>query len=230
MGTHLKALLFALLALPVFAFDAMDFDEDWSLATQFTDVLEGLVAWWKLDGNANDSAGANNGVVSGATVTDGKINLAYSFDGARDYIEVADASAVKLSGDFTISMWLKTTTTDNLVVFETDRNSGYSVQTFNHYIAITIGSKQLNTSTKFDPSDNLWNHVVFVIADVPKVYANGTAVVSGLSALTPNYSSGPLYFGGRGPNFTFNGSIDDVRIYNRALSSNEVAQIYNLYK
>jgi hypothetical protein len=71
----------------------------------------GLVGYWPFNGNANDESGnGNNGVVNGASLTTdrfGNANSAYSFNGSSNYIQISDASALRLSEtDYTISVWI----------------------------------------------------------------------------------------------------------------------------
>lgn len=69
-----------------------------------------LVAWWKFENDANDSAGANHGTVHGNPVyVDGKVGRAISFDG-NDYVDCGKPDSLNFgAGDWTISVWIKTT-------------------------------------------------------------------------------------------------------------------------
>ena len=58
------------------------------------DITDGLIAHWKLDSDATDSAGTNDGIIYGAVSTAGKIDGALSFDGVDDYVDVGDSLAL----------------------------------------------------------------------------------------------------------------------------------------
>ena len=72
----------------------------------------GLVGYWPFSGNANDaSSNGNNGTVNGASLTtdrNGNANSAYSYDGVNDYIQVPHSSSISITGDITMSAWVKT--------------------------------------------------------------------------------------------------------------------------
>ena len=70
-------------------------------------LTDGLVAHWKLDGNANDSAGSNNGTIYGATPVTGQIDGALEFDGVNDYVNLGNPASLNFSGAITISAWIK---------------------------------------------------------------------------------------------------------------------------
>ncbi|OHB63343.1 MAG: hypothetical protein A2168_02495 [Planctomycetes bacterium RBG_13_50_24] len=71
-----------------------------------------LVAWWKFENDANDSAGSNNGTIHGnPTYVDGKVGRAISLDG-DDYVDCGNPDSLNFgTGDWTISAWIKTTQT-----------------------------------------------------------------------------------------------------------------------
>jgi len=68
---------------------------------------EGMVAHWKLDGNADDPVGGNHGTVHGNPVwTIGKIDGALEFDGDGDYVDCGNDSSLNLTNNFSISVWV----------------------------------------------------------------------------------------------------------------------------
>ena len=215
-----------------------------------TGLSTGLVAYYPLDGNANDASGnGNNGVVTGALpVADrkGTPNAAYAFDGVSANIAVPDSPSLGVTNAFTISAWVKP-------------NAGYGQE----YVgAIEIVSKWGAVgNASYSLSTNAQGHVLFLTHDgvtsnwlkgqgqaqaqpfvlpvgqwthVACVYSNGTKYL---------YINGQLYGSQQAPapmvstvglsigsaplllDF-FNGAIDDVRIYNRALSAAEVAALF----
>ncbi|MHC4605112.1 MAG: hypothetical protein ACYS6W_17490, partial [Planctomycetota bacterium] len=86
----------SLIDLQVFAGQWLDMDM----------LVEGMVAHWKLDGDANDSAGDNDGTVYGNSVwTAGQVDGALYFDGAGDYVDCGNDSSVNVTNNFSISAW-----------------------------------------------------------------------------------------------------------------------------
>lgn len=220
-------------------------------------VSDGLVAWYKLNGDGTDSSGNGyDGTVYGATATTdrfGSSNKAMSFDGSNDYIIVDGTDEdLRITGDITISMWVKRTGTINdtkqLVICSADEtaksletnflysfgisHNGTSTFFIHHYDS---GSgEQVNFS--YVPPLNEWNHIC-VVRDSSltkvKLYVNGVFYAEGYySNNAQKASSGNLQklrIGGAGSwwsDSSFEGDIDDVRIYNRVLTSDEIWQIY----
>jgi len=211
-------------------------------------ITDGLVGWWPLNGNANDiTVNGNDGTVSGATVSSGLDQLCYSFDGVDDYINLGSSSVFNFgSNDFSISCWLKTSVTGKrrCLVDKSRLDSstgGYSLEvSTGNVIAVeyfdgTTPSPSL-VGTKLI-TDNVWHHVVlvWVAANIlnRNIYIDGE--VDSISRNVDNTgidSSNPLQIAATTISSTYNfgGSIQDVRIYNRALSAEEVKIQYELTK
>jgi hypothetical protein len=212
----------------------------------WADLNDGLVAHYPFEGNANDeSENGNHGTVYGATLTEdrlGNIDSAYSFDGTDDYIQIADTSNLDLSQEFTIQAWI-------------NPNSGYGVQQASHIdIVSKWGSGGIDNAayllginnqgnilpwtysgtagSYFKGSQtvpiNTWTHVLMArTRNTSKVYINGALDTSFDNAKLPQNSNYDLFIGQEpvGGN-NFSGMIDDIRIYNRALSEDEIKALY----
>ena len=214
--------------------------------TQLAQVAptSGLVAHWKFDGNTNDSAGTNNGsLVGGPTFTTGKVSQALSFDGVDDYVEVPYQASIAPQ-QLTFSTWVKANSFAN-----TDWNSaignqgrhewsdgyyGLAVDTSGLVIALlNIGDGSTNAFYLSSPSalsTGAWHHLAMTYENSTlRLYVNGSEVNNRTIGRIRTQSNLPLRIGQRGDaGYFFNGQIDDVRIYNRALSAQEVLDIYNL--
>ena len=206
-------------------------------------VDNGLVAWYKLNGDATDSSGnGHNGTVYGAVATTdrfGTSNKAMNFDGSNDYINVGSAN-INLRGDNSLSAWIKTTNTASSdyadIVYITDNNYYLvlqQIQNTGHIrFAYDVGdaAHRLDETVK-NINDGHWHHIVGISDysnNKQKIYIDGILVASSSNAgpSGTNYNS---YFAiGKHPSNIqyWNGSIDDVRIYNRALTDEEVWQLY----
>ena len=213
-------------------------------ANTFAQVIptNGLVAYYPFNGNANDiTVFANHGIVNGATLTtgrNGKANSAYSFNGSSSYI-VSNAVFNNILGakSRTVSFWLKTNspTRQSAVLFgaQTACYAKFNVEVSQ----VSNASARLVTGCdafEYPASvlNNNWNNIICVLDSVSattgigKIYVNGT-LVGTTGAITVNTQSGNIYFGQDGNSNKLNGSIDDVCIWNRALTSAEISSVVN---
>ena len=79
----------------------------------------GLISWWKAENNAYDSVGGNHGTLQdGATYATGKVGQAFSFDGSSDSVTVGDSSFPAGNSDRSVSLWIKTSQTDEKYYFQ----------------------------------------------------------------------------------------------------------------
>ena len=210
-----------------------------------------LMAHYALDEGSGtiavDSSGnGNNGTISGgATFTTGKIGQALSFDGVNDYINIPNNTTLSPTGDMTLSAWVKfwQLGTD-LARVQKIVYKGHNVTPWESYELMMDATNQIvfnragGTNSYAGAgytgavSKGVWYHIVGVSQGLTmKIYINGTDStnwkyndVSG-SFLQSNMD---LRIGNNPWNSEhFNGDIDDVRIYNYALSSQEVTNLYN---
>ena len=201
----------------------------------------GLIAHWELNGNANDSVGSNDGTVYGATWTDGVFGQALQFDGDDDYVGGTTSPFGFEDSTFTVSAWAKTTVLGgNSIVSEGAWSSG------GWHLAFKEGSvgvmlkdgtpNQLNAYSNYSIdtfNDGTWHHIAAVIAtsttdplgNHADVYVDGSIVStleSQLYAYIPSPDSWRIGARPAGTVTFFCGSIDDVRIFDGALSSEEI--------
>jgi len=188
---------------------------------------------------ANDASGTgNNGTLNGASWNgSGKYGGALSFDGANDWLTVADANNLDLTTGMTLEAWVYPTALNswetallkeagNELAYSlyADNNgndtggprrpAGYIRQGSNSYTA--TGSSQLPLNT--------WTHLAATYdGSALRLYVNGTQVSSLARSGSINTSTGPLRVGGNAVwGEYFNGSIDEVRVYSRALTTAEI--------
>ncbi|OHA29641.1 MAG: hypothetical protein A3B08_03430 [Candidatus Taylorbacteria bacterium RIFCSPLOWO2_01_FULL_43_44] len=208
----------------------------------------GLVGYWTFDEGtglrANDFSGKNNyGTLSGTTKptwVSGKHGKALSFDGTSGYVDAGNQSSVNLTTAITASVWIKynvdpKTLRYNGIISKQVSTNAYQLQTYStdgriEFVigtGVTAAASISNTVLK----QGAWYHIVgtFDGSNV-RMYVNGIADGTPAPYVgTIPISSNNLVIGKNydGTNKFFNGLIDDVRIYSRALSA---AEIYNLYK
>ena len=198
----------------------------------------GLVGYWPFNGNANDESGnGNNGTVNGATLTEdrfGNGNKAYEFFNST--IEVPHNQNLGFGSDasFSVSFWFNKTTNNSPYHFMGKRVNGSP--TFNWQLGGT------NNETSFGSSPpGLYVGAIFSSAQLNSVWTLLTGVYdngnwklfqNGLQVLSNNAQAGPdsncpLTFGNSGSYEYFGGSLDDIGIWNRALTADEVLALYN---
>jgi hypothetical protein len=205
---------------------------------------KGLIGYWKLDGNAKDSTPyGNDGTIYGnaSSTTDrhGQANYAYNFGGGIDKI-ITGTYFPEISTEFTVSAFVKPGTAQ-IAYANIWGNHGGSTQgivlqqdnasTNNYYLAYG-DSSDWHLSSNASLTADVWQHVIAIKTTTAlKIYVDGVEVVNtpdtGTVAANPvtNFRIGLGYSSGR----NFNGSIDDVRVYNRALSADEVSDLYHSY-
>ena len=192
----------------------------------------GLVGWWPFNGNANDeSVNGNNGVVNGPILTTDRFsnsNKAYSFDGVNDNINPLQNNLPFGTTARTISIWFQRIGTGgNLFSYG-------SANTSNAYM-IAIGANIISNQGWADdfpvyPSiDNSWHNVVCTFDGLNSTIYLDNSNLGSNSMTSWNTIAGSFYFGTRVLNDMafFNGNIDDIAIWNRVLSTQEIADLYN---
>ena len=198
----------------------------------------GLLAFWPFTGNTNDvTANANHLTNNGATLVadrNGVANAAYSFNGTGNYLEKTTPSFVfSPSGTFSISFWLNRPSTTGGVAMMS--GSG----TANNFIWLFSGNSNNNVfGTNKQQSAwiwanspyslNQWEHYVCMyINGVMRVYRNGVLEVSATYTHTGALATAlPFYIGKDIGTSYFNGSIDDIAIWNRSLTNCEIQKMY----
>jgi hypothetical protein len=212
----------------------------------------GLVGYWPFCGNANDESGnGNNGTVNGATVTTdrfGNANSAYNFDGVDDFIQVPNSNSISITGDITMAAWVNTLGYNNqnyqtiLSKRETYWTWEYNMTLSYHTNivhdtkliasrALGMGNGQQVWSTNSYIPNN-WEYWVATISNGQlKLYKNGVLDTTQPFTLVPNNQNCPLLFGKNtlsDNSEQFLGKIDDIGIWNRALTQEEITNLYNV--
>ena len=209
----------------------------------------GLVGWWPFNGNANDESGnGNNGTVNGATLTTdrfGVVNKAYSFDGTNSNIVIADNALLRPT-NITISVWVKTDLSPltGTIVSKTNFSNAQGEQYVidvastgltrfhikrNSACSSGLGWNSLITGTGAI-SANIWTNIVYTYdGTTMRCYVNGLMVQSfnPPSGAIDNCAGGNLTIGRywSGDLKYFKGQIDDLAIFNRALTQQEITNI-----
>jgi hypothetical protein len=203
---------------------------------------DSTVATYKLDGNAGDDSGnGNNGTAPNVTYAAGEFDEAAVFNGSSSYVDLGSTS-LGGTNNITISAWIKPSSTQMAYATIIDSNhqdlGGFVIQQNNTSTnQFVFGLKyslpgSFHVSSSFSLTANTWNHLAFVIDSSGNysAYVNGSVAFTGTGFTGLNTTTAKLVKIGRNAESAaryFNGSIDQVRIFNRALDSGEVTQLYN---
>jgi hypothetical protein len=209
-----------------------------------------MVSWWSGDENADDIQNENNGtfMYDASAGAAGKVNGAFSFDGVNDYVEIPDSDSLDTGTQFTVDAWFNTddvdkvdpgtgSKTQTIVMYGFDpadgKNNPLHIRDGKLFLAIRgygPGFEDLVGITSVN--SNTWYHAAVTYdGTTAKIYLNGALEDSKVSSMNMNTNSrvtigryqNPLNLG---TYFHFDGLIDEVEIFNRALSFAEIRTIY----
>jgi len=198
------------------------------------------VGYWEFEGNALDeTTNDNDGTVSGATLTEeGYVGSAYEFDGVDNYINMGDPASLDISGTFTISAWVKLGDVGNGAIVQ---KGGYIAAdgTLLYYDSATgrltfkgngVGGSDFSIKSNSAFTIYQWYHVVAVYNGSNETLYVDNVLQSETGGQTDNYLdlNDNVEIGGYSDqDFDFNGTIDEVHIWSRALSVTEIESLYN---
>ena len=208
---------------------------------------QGLILYFPFNGNANDESGHNNnGVVSGATLTtdrDGQPNRAYAFDGINNHIDFPDIIRDTASA-FTMSVWVRANGINTRrVALYTGANTGESsIEILNSNFSFLVNISNVNWFSASSPAlAGQFVHLVGVYrrGDRLQLWVNGSltseaqvplgTLVHGRPTHTSSvgsYAPQWLDWGRQNGINSWQGTVDQVRIYSRALTREEVLSLY----
>jgi hypothetical protein len=204
-----------------------------------------LIAHWAADGNVLDSAGSHHGaLINGATFGAGKFGQAFSLNGSNQYVSAPDSADWAFgSGDFSLALWANFDTvkpgglgglpnvflgqdegggsTNKWIFFQGEANkSAFHINTpgGGSFIAATAGA----------PAVGEWEHYAVTKSGTTYTfYRNGLSVGTAIDTRPiPNASASLTIGQAEGLGF-FDGRLDDIRIYNNALSGDDVFRLWN---
>jgi hypothetical protein len=189
------------------------------------------VSWWKFEGNANDEGGVSDGTLTGDAiiVSDAQKGNVVSLDGVGDYVNLPDSSLYTMftADEVTYSAWVKLAVAPSGYHNIIGDGQGPCIQ-------INSAGALLYYAGSIKPISLTWTlgqwyHVVSVVYGPDNVTFYRDGVVVGTLANTGQSNRDPDRFWIGGDEFGeyFNGDIDDMMVYNRALSGSEITEIYN---
>ena len=207
---------------------------------------DGLIASFPFDGNANDESGNGyDGIVNEAVLVEdrfGNENGAYEFDGIDDYIDVANSSLVDGESELTVSCWLKRDDKSGYGLPIHAGNQGrFGFHIFNDTLKVNVSTNSTVSGASFTEfatsptffNQELWTNIIlWYNGQHLRLYINGllkdeiTAQGILYTPQTSHLAFGVyMYF--NNPNHGYyKGILDDVNIYNKALSETDIARLY----
>lgn len=207
-------------------------------------LQDGLVAYYPFNGNANDESGkGNNGTVNGATLTTdrfGNVGKAYSFNGENNNISFSTLP-MENTDNWCISTWINPkslNTIQTVLLFGVDDGvggnplvNGYSINLgwsgfLSYFYFIFSDISAVNSGYDFKSINQWAQFVVQRENGITSFYVNGVKM-SNSSPITPRVPTQFIIGSSTGVRY-FNGSIDDVRIYNRTLTIQEINYLYTM--
>jgi len=211
----------------------------------------GLVSWWTGDGHTNDIADSNTGVLkNGASYAPGISGLAFSFDGVDDYVEIGAPGNLDILKSLTLGAWIKrlgdgTGAYPAFSVIVGKAGLSGSAQWDSWFLYYGEGKPEFfvvssdnNINYLIGPvlPDNVWHYLAGTFDDATramKLYVNGVLVAEGTTTAGLPVNLAPVRIGCSSHEFTpvpiyepFNGLIDEVEIYDHALTATEIQSIY----
>jgi hypothetical protein len=215
-------------------------------------LQSGLAGYWPLDDTTTNwttnttqdvSGHGHTGLLIGMSPTKspttGKIGQALKFNGSTSYI-IAGTNPIMGTGRFTIAGWIKNKTTSaDYGIAAMIGNCNLNSMAFIGYVTLaqvgwsnSIGGGIYGINYGSGFTDANWHHVVFTFSGgasgTATLYVDGVSRASG--TMTPSLESNVIMMGkcNTGPSFPYQGALDDVRIYDRAISAQEIAQLYSM--
>jgi len=210
----------------------------------------GLVGWWQGEGNYSDLVSGNNGTpLNGPTFIGGQVGQAFKLDGTDDSIQIADSTRLK-PANISVSAWVKFDSLDSVtsdiglqyILFKRGNGPFEAFSLFKlrgtgpddriHFLVgsnPTVNLRAAAVSTTVIKAGQFYHLVGTYDGHDIKLYVNGVLERTQPNTFDIGYLNGkPLVIGGSGEPFNgrVRGVVDEVQIYNRALSATEARLVY----
>lgn len=203
------------------------------IARYFFVSHDGLIGYWPANGTVNDVAGGNDAILRGnSAFAPGYIDQAFMNDGVNGYIEIPDSRSVSFTGPFTLEARIKinNNSTQQAIIEKYDEGGfdGYLMRIVDGRVVSAVLGASWPASQAVGATNvttGVWHKVTAVYDGRSiKIYLDG--VLDGIAATTvkPTDGEGSVKIGARGDDADtrFDGLIDEVKMYNRALSPGEI--------
>lgn len=206
--------------------------------TTFTPVLQigsSLSLLLRLESNATDLSGlGNNGTVTGPLFVAGRIGNGADFDGVNDYIQVPDHASLKPKKEITVEFWMRPAagevppTADRVLCHKLNSFRAKQVNSGMEFI-VTIGGSNKQVTVSSGLAASTWAHIIGTYdgANV-KLYLDGVEKAALAATGDLNTNTNALFIGASSAAAEFyKGTLDEFRVYRRALTADEVKKRYD---
>jgi len=203
------------------------------ITATYTPVVSGLVSRFTFDTDARDTYGTNDGTLSGATVVnDGARGKVLSLDGTDDYVDLPEDEMCAGRSELTLTMWIypdEWVGTNSIYDEHIDNWWQFSITQAGWYTrdsSTGLTGSRNNDLSMPSISTGQWTHLAFVYSasgNEKTIYVDGeedTSTSTSIDTLTSDRTDARVGWPSDGS--YLDGKIDDVRLYNRALSSSEI--------
>lgn len=175
----------------------------------------------------------NNGILTNGSTFNSENGGSIVFDGVDDYVDCGNGSSLNITGDLSVSIWIKTTGVSGNHVIFAKHSLPSNIANYEGYLkgtAIYWWDGAAERSTGLTVSSNIWNNITYVrSSSLVTAYIN-YSVSGSVGVISQGPVSGNLTIGKDQNSQNFQGNIATVHIYNKALSSSEVLQNFNAIK
>jgi len=200
-----------------------------------------MVGWWQAEGDAGDSFGVNGGtLVNGASFAPGQVGQAFAFNGNNQFVRVPDAPSLSPTNAITLECWVYINGFPSsdvaIIASKEDPNSVHQYQLtlwnnqgqwfFRPLLTISGNFAFFGGNTPAQPGQ--WYHVATTYdGNAVTLYVNGSQDGNVPASGPIATSNQPFRIGGDETGWFFNGLVDDLAVYSRALAASEIRAIYD---
>ncbi|NCC53007.1 MAG: hypothetical protein EOM20_17590, partial [Spartobacteria bacterium] len=207
-------------------------------------VVPGIFSWWRGEGNADDAAAGRQGtVVGGVSYTVGMVDQAFDFNGTDGAVTLPQDLVASISNNFTVECWVRPAAGRSVIAETNSGFGGLSGQRYalfpesggdtgagvglsvgtNGVCVVEHGSFYIPALLVYEAALTNWRHIAVVYEDKrPTLYLDGVQVRTGLRS--PRETVCPMFSLGGAYGY-YAGLLDEVTVYDRVLTSNEIAAI-----
>jgi hypothetical protein len=209
---------------------------------------DGLVSWWRSESNILDTVGLNSGYAASVGYGAGKSGQAFDFNGSSSYVGVSNSASLNPKGSFSIEGWIYPRADQANHIFSKWTGSGGNLcyllrcaaNRGIHFAISDAAHQGDSTFHAFEVSNvitlNAWNHVAAVYDQaqgVRRLYVNGVQVGAKTNgSITVSAGTLPVVIGANltsssgSIGYFFNGLVDEMAFYSKALTPAEIASLY----
>lgn len=211
-----------------------------SISVSSYECSPGLVSWWPAEGNANDAQGSlNASLINGTTFASALAGDGFALDGVDDYILANDT--VNFRGNYTVAFWINTSNNQDQTIFSASdtangdpgillrMNAAGQVSLLNRFPTGTSGGTTIQSVGSFN--DGNWHQVVATKSDTTlRIRVDNNIVATGSDTNQFNepliVTVGRLSYVNNSGNEYFEGGIDEVRVYSKAVCAPTLQALY----